>query len=182
MPVWQTPLMHTREDEPVPQTVLLQVGQIRIDTEFGILSGPGGRCRLGGSAARLLPAMAARPGQIFTSSDILDLCPAKPTGRVRAEHVVRVRIALCRKVLRRVGGGDLLRMERGAGYTLQAPSGRRLNDQQAVLLDGLLASHPDQTAVGLFRMAEFSRSAPELAALRADQAANGIRLDSLGAA
>ena len=164
----------------------LRLGSISLDTTFGILSGPVGRHRLTGDPARILQEMLTHPGLTFSNESIHSLCTVRDATATPPDVLVKSRISRCRGLLGRVGGptaADMLQTERGFGYRLVVPRiEMRLNEQQAALLDGLLASHPDQAAVGLFRMAEFSRSAREVAALRADQAANGIRLDSVGAA
>ena len=158
----------------------IRVGPIKLDVEFGIVSGAGGRYRLTDEAAKALVLLATRAGHVCNASEIAAACGAQPETPAAAEALARARISSCRAALRRVGAADMLQNVHGGGYVLRVPpGGRRLSEAQDAVLALLLESHPDRALVTQFQMAEFYRSTQQLARERADFAANGIRLDPL---
>lgn len=105
-----------RRVRPTTVGIVLEHGDIRLDTETHRVHRTGGEVRLGPTEFRLLACFMERPGRVFTREALLD----RVWGRdIYVEtRTVDVHVGRLRKALTEAGGDDPLRTVRGSGYAL----------------------------------------------------------------
>lgn len=105
-----------RRVRPTTVGIVLEHGDIRLDTETHRVHRTGGEVRLGPTEFRLLACFMERPGRVFTREALLD----RVWGReIYVEtRTVDVHVGRLRKALTDVGGDDPIRTVRGSGYAL----------------------------------------------------------------
>ena len=105
-----------RRVRPTTVGIVLEHGDIRLDTETHRVHRTGGEVRLGPTEFRLLACFMERPGRVFTREALLD----RVWGRdIYVEtRTVDVHVGRLRKALTEAGGDDPIRTVRGSGYAL----------------------------------------------------------------
>lgn len=105
-----------RRVRPATVGIVLEHGDIRLDTETHRVHRTGGEVRLGPTEFRLLACFMERPGRVFTREVLLD----RVWGRdIYVEtRTVDVHVGRLRKALTETGGDDPIRTVRGSGYAL----------------------------------------------------------------
>ncbi|PLL13437.1 phosphate regulon transcriptional regulatory protein PhoB [Tabrizicola sp. TH137] len=105
-----------RRVRPATVGIVLEHGDIRLDTETHRVHRAGGEVRLGPTEFRLLACFMERPGRVFTREALLD----RVWGRdIYVEtRTVDVHVGRLRKALTEAGGEDPIRTVRGSGYAL----------------------------------------------------------------
>lgn len=105
-----------RRVRPATVGIVLEHGDIRLDTETHRVHRAGGEVRLGPTEFRLLACFMERPGRVFTREALLD----RVWGRdIYVEtRTVDVHVGRLRKALTEDGGVDPIRTVRGSGYAL----------------------------------------------------------------
>jgi two-component system, OmpR family, phosphate regulon response regulator PhoB len=102
-----------RRTRPATVGVVLEWDDIRLDSETHRVHRSGGEVRLGPTEFRLLSTFMEKPGRVFSREQLLDRVWGRDIyvdTRTVDVHVGRLRKAL--------GGKDVLRTVRGAGYAL----------------------------------------------------------------
>ncbi len=105
-----------RRVRPTATGAVLEVGDIRLDTESHRISRDGQPLHLGPTEFRLLAALMERQGKVWTREALLDRVWGRDIyvdTRTVDVHVGRLRKALCAH-----GHPDPIRTVRGAGYAL----------------------------------------------------------------
>jgi two-component system phosphate regulon response regulator PhoB len=105
-----------RRVRPATVGLVLEHGDIRLDTETHRVHRASGEVRLGPTEFRLLACFMERPGRVFTREALLD----RVWGRdIYVEtRTVDVHVGRLRKALTEAGGDDPIRTVRGSGYAL----------------------------------------------------------------
>ncbi|WGV16753.1 phosphate regulon transcriptional regulator PhoB [Fuscovulum ytuae] len=105
-----------RRVRPATVGIVLEHGDIRLDTETHRVHRGAEEVRLGPTEFRLLACFMERPGRVFTREALLD----RVWGRdIYVEtRTVDVHVGRLRKVLTEGGGEDPIRTVRGSGYAL----------------------------------------------------------------
>ena len=105
-----------RRVRPATVGIVLEHGDIRLDTETHRVHRAGGEVHLGPTEFRLLACFMERPGRVFTREALLD----RVWGRdIYVEtRTVDVHVGRLRKALAEAGGEDPIRTVRGSGYAL----------------------------------------------------------------
>lgn len=105
-----------RRVRPATVGLVLEHGDIRLDTETHRVQRATGEVRLGPTEFRLLACFMERPGRVFTREALLD----RVWGRdIYVEtRTVDVHVGRLRKALTEAGGEDPIRTVRGSGYAL----------------------------------------------------------------
>jgi two-component system, OmpR family, phosphate regulon response regulator PhoB len=104
---------HLRRVRPAAAGVVLEWGGIKLDPESHRVVREGAEVKLGPTEFRLLSCLLERPGRVFSREQLLDRVWGRDIyvdSRTVDVHVGRLRKAL--------GGVDVLRTVRGAGYSL----------------------------------------------------------------
>lgn len=105
-----------RRVRPSAAGAVLEVGDIRLDSETHRAVRAGRPLVLGPTEFRLLATLMEKPGRVFSREQLLDRVWGRNIyveTRTVDVHIGRLRKALCRH-----GGDDPLRTVRGAGYAL----------------------------------------------------------------
>lgn len=105
-----------RRVRPATVGIVLEHGDIRLDTETHRVHRGAEEVRLGPTEFRLLACFMERPGRVFTREALLD----RVWGRdIYVEtRTVDVHVGRLRKALTEGGGEDPIRTVRGSGYAL----------------------------------------------------------------
>ena len=105
-----------RRTRPSTVGMVLDYGDLRLDTETHRVTREGRMLKLGPTEFRLLATLMEKPGRVFSRDLLLD----RVWGRdiYVDTRTVDVHIGRLRKALGQHGGEDLLRTVRGAGYAL----------------------------------------------------------------
>ena len=105
-----------RRVRPATVGIVLEHGDIRLDTETHRAHRGNTELRLGPTEFRLLACLMERPGRVFTREALLD----RVWGRdIYVEtRTVDVHVGRLRKALTTAGGDDPIRTVRGSGYAL----------------------------------------------------------------
>ncbi len=105
-----------RRTRPASVGLVLEYGDIRLDTETHRVFRADKVLKLGPTEFRLLATFLERPGRVWSRDQLLDRVWGRDVyvdTRTVDVHIGRLRKALCR-----FGGDDPLRTVRGAGYAL----------------------------------------------------------------
>ena len=105
-----------RRSRPSAAGVVLEFGDIRLDTESHRVHRDGTLLKLGPTEFRLLSTFIEKPGRVWSREQLLD----RVWGRdiYVDSRTVDVHVGRLRKALRAQGGTDPIRTVRGAGYAL----------------------------------------------------------------
>ena len=107
---------HLRRVRPATAGLLLEWGDIRLDTETHRVYRSDKVLKLGPTEFRLLATFMEKPGRVFSRESLLDRVWGRDIyvdTRTVDVHIGRLRKSLCT-----FGGDDPLRTVRGAGYAL----------------------------------------------------------------
>ena len=105
-----------RRTRPATAGLLLEWGDIRLDTETHRVYRADKVLKLGPTEFRLLATFMEKPGRVFSRESLLDRVWGRDIyvdTRTVDVHIGRLRKSLCA-----FGGDDVLRTVRGAGYAL----------------------------------------------------------------
>ncbi len=136
-----------QRNKPPPHLVR---GPLALNVRSGDLRGPAGAMQL--SFGRLILLAALMPRDIVMEAALLDVeFPPGTRQPATPQHALRVQIMRIRAALERVGvPGATLRNWHGLGYGLMLPRAsayRVFEGPKVALLEMLLATHPNQSAV-----------------------------------
>jgi two-component system, OmpR family, phosphate regulon response regulator PhoB len=107
---------HLRRSRPASSGVVLEWGDIRLDSETHRVYRADKVLKLGPTEFRLLATFMEKPGRVFSREALLDRVWGRDIyvdTRTVDVHIGRLRKSLCA-----FGGEDVLRTVRGAGYAL----------------------------------------------------------------
>lgn len=107
---------HLRRSRPASSGVVLEWGDIRLDSETHRVYRADKVLKLGPTEFRLLATFMEKPGRVFSREALLDRVWGRDIyvdTRTVDVHIGRLRKSLCA-----FGGDDVLRTVRGAGYAL----------------------------------------------------------------
>ncbi len=107
---------HLRRTRPASSGLVLEWGDIRLDSETHRVYRADKVLKLGPTEFRLLATLMEKPGRVFSREALLDRVWGRDIyvdTRTVDVHIGRLRKSLCA-----FGGADVLRTVRGAGYAL----------------------------------------------------------------
>ena len=107
---------HLRRVRPAAAGLVLEWGDISLDSETHRVVRGGAALKLGPTEFRLLATLLEKPGRVFSREQLLDLVWGRDI--YVDTRTVDVHVGRLRKSLMQFGGGDPVRTVRGAGYAL----------------------------------------------------------------